>query len=196
MPFTLTTANPPRPSSRSMRKRSARAVARTCVCPAGNARYRKGASRVVNGDVSEQFRGTMSDCGACPLRAQCLRTPETTRVRNVAFIRERVLPKPETASARMRARIDTAAGRARYGGRCGAVEPVSGNLRHNKRLALRAAGSRQGRWAVAAVLPSAQHRETRPPRVRSLARSSASRRNTARHRPIRTIHTQNHTANR
>ena len=110
-------------------------VARTCVCPAGKALYRKGAARVVNGYASEQFRGTVRDCVACALRAQCLRTPETTRVRNVAFIRERVMPKPETASTRMRARIDTAEGRARYGRRFATVEPVFGNLRHNKQLA-------------------------------------------------------------
>ena len=111
-------------------------VARTCVCPAGKALYRKGASRIVNGYVSEQFRGTVRDCVGCALRAQCLRTPDTTRVRNVAFIRERVRPRatPESASTRMRARIDTPEGRARYGRRFATVEPVFANLRHNKRL--------------------------------------------------------------
>ena len=126
-------------------------IARTCVCPAGKSLYRKGASRVVNGYASEQFRGTVRDCGACPLRARCLRTPDTTRVRNVAFIRERVVPKAETASARMRARIDSEAGRARYGGRCGAVEPVFGNLRHNKRLSrftLRGRAKVDGQWQL------------------------------------------------
>ena len=110
------------------------AVARTCVCPAGNALYRKGAARIVNGFVSEQFRGTVRDCVSCAMRAQCLRTPATTRVRNVAFIRERVQAKPETASARMRVRIDTAEGRARYARRFATVEPVFANLRYNKRL--------------------------------------------------------------
>ena len=109
-------------------------IARTCVCPAGKALYRKGASRIVNGYVSEQFRGTVRDCVSCALRAQCLRTPDTTRVRNVAFIRERVRAKPETAATRMRARIDTPEGRARYGRRFATVEPVFANLRHNKRL--------------------------------------------------------------
>ena len=109
-------------------------VARTCVCPAGKALYRKGAARVVNGYASEQFRGTVRDCVSCALRTQCLRTPATTRVRNVAFIRERVRPKPETASTRMRARIDSPSGRARYARRFATVEPVFANLRHNKRL--------------------------------------------------------------
>ncbi len=126
-------------------------IARTCVCPAGKSLDRKGASRVVNGYASEQFRGTVRDCGACPLRARCLRTPDTTRVRNVAFIRERVVPKAETASARMRARSESEVGRARYGGRCGAVEPVCGNLRHNTRLSrftLRGRVKVDGQWQL------------------------------------------------
>ena len=111
-------------------------VARTCVCPAGHSLYRKGQSRIVNGYVSEQFRGAARDCVGCTLRAQCFRTPETTRVRNVAFLRGRVgaRPTPVTASTRMRARIDTLEARARYGRRFGTVEPVFANLRHNKRL--------------------------------------------------------------
>ena len=109
-------------------------VARTCVCPAGKALYRKGAARVVNGYASEQFRGTVRDCVSCALRAQCLRTPATPRVRHVAVIRERVIPQPETASTRMRARIDTPEGRARYARRFAPVELAFANLRHNTRL--------------------------------------------------------------
>ena len=111
-------------------------VARTCVCPAGKSLYRKGQSRIVNGYESEQFRGTVRDCVSCRLRDQCLRTPATTRVRNVAFMRGRVGVRPTaiTASTRMRARIDTATGRARYGRRFATLEPVFANLRHNKHL--------------------------------------------------------------
>jgi transposase len=111
-------------------------VARTCVCPAGKSLYRKGRARIVNGYVSEQFRGTVRDGVGCALRAQCLRTPATTRVRNVAFMRGRTGDRPTviTASTRMRARIDTPDGRARYGRRFATVEPVFANLRHNKRL--------------------------------------------------------------
>ena len=104
------------------------------MCPAGKALYRKGAARVVNGYASEQFRGTARDCVSCALRVGCLRTPDRTRVRHVACIRERVRPKPETASTRMRARIDSPSGRARYGRRFAAVEPVFAKLRHNKWL--------------------------------------------------------------
>lgn len=44
-------------------------------------------------------------------------------------------PTPEgNASARMRVRIDSEQGRALYSKRVGTVEPVFGNIRHNKRL--------------------------------------------------------------
>ena len=109
------------------------AAARTCVCPAGKSLYRKGQSRVVNGYATEQFRGAKRDCVPCTLRAQCLRTPDTTPVRNVAFGRGRAMVG-ESHTAQMRRRIDTAEGRAQYARRFATVEPVFANLRHNKRL--------------------------------------------------------------
>ena len=109
-------------------------VARTCVCPAGKSLYRKGARNVTGDHVGEHFRGAKRDCGPCTLRAQCLRTPQTTPVRNVAFFRGRVSTARVNHTAQMRARIDTPNGRARYAQRFGAVEPVFANLRANKRL--------------------------------------------------------------
>ena len=110
------------------------AAARTCVCPAGKSLYRKGRARVINGFVAEAFRGTKRDCAPCAHRAQCLRTPDTTPVRNVAFFRGAVDAEPVSQAARMRERIDTPAGRARYGQRFATVEPVFANVRHNKGL--------------------------------------------------------------
>jgi len=110
------------------------AAARTCVCPAGHALYRKGRALVINGFVAEAFRGTKRACGPCTHRAQCLRTPETTAVRNVAFFRGRVDAAAETHVDRMRARIETPEGRAQYGQRFATVEPVFGNVRYNKGL--------------------------------------------------------------
>ena len=110
------------------------ADARTCVCPAGNSLYRKGKDRVTNGFVSEQFRGAKRDCAPCPLRAQCLRTPDTTPVRNVAFFRGPSDPPAVHQTALMQARLDTPEGRAQYAQRFAAVEPVFGNVRYNKGL--------------------------------------------------------------
>jgi hypothetical protein len=126
-------------------------VARTCVCPAGKSLYRKGQSRVIKGFVCEAFRGAARDCTPCASRSQCPRTPGTTPVRNVVFIRGRAGDAGETAAARMRRRIDGAEGRARYGRRFATVEPVFANLRHNKRLthfSLRGRDKVDGQWQL------------------------------------------------
>ncbi len=132
------------------------ANARTCVCPAGKSLYRKGAQQVTNGYVGEHFRGTKRDCVPCALRAQCLRTPETTVVRNVAFFRGRVpteqAPSPKaTHTTRLPQRLDAPAGRAEYGRRFATVEPVFANLRYNKRLdrvTLRGRAKVNGQWLL------------------------------------------------
>ena len=108
--------------------------ARTCVCPAGKSLYRKGRDNVTNGYVAEHFRGAKRDCVPCALRALCLRTPEKTLTRQVAFFRGRDASAPETHTARMKAAIDAPAGRAQYARRFAVVEPVFANLRYNKRL--------------------------------------------------------------
>ena len=127
------------------------AEARTCVCPAGKPLYRKGQHLVTNGFVSEQFRGAKRDCAPCALRVQCLRTPEKTVARQVAFFRGRADADVETATARMKAKIDTPEGRAQYAQRFGAVEPVFGNVRYNKRLdrfTLRGRTKVDGQWKL------------------------------------------------
>jgi len=110
------------------------AGARTCTCPAGKSLYRKGARNVTGGFIGEHFRGAKRDCVPCALRAQCLRTPDTTAVRNVAFFRGRADAPARDHVAEMKARLDSAAGRQQYGARFATVEPVFGNLRANKRL--------------------------------------------------------------
>lgn len=109
-------------------------VARTCVCPAGKSLQRRGAARVTRDHIGAHFQGAKRDCGPCALRAQCLRTPATTPVRNVAFFHGRVRSRQIDHRAAMRERIDTPAGRAQYGQRFATVEPVFANLRANKRL--------------------------------------------------------------
>src|SRR5450759_565854 len=127
------------------------ADARTCTCPAGKSLYRKGQNLVTNGFVSEQFRGTKRDCAPCALRAQCLRSPEKTVARQVAFFRGRVEPAPETHTARMKTQIDSPSGRAHYAQRFAAVEPVFANVRYNKgldRFTLRGRTKVDGQWKL------------------------------------------------
>ena len=126
--------------------------ARTCVCPAGKSLNRRGARNVTNGYVGEHFQGAKRDCAPCTLRAQCLRTPETTAVRNVACFRGREdTAARETHTMRMPQRLDTPEGREQCGQRVGTVEPVFGNLRDNKRLdrfTLRGRTKVNGQWLL------------------------------------------------
>ena len=110
------------------------AAARTCVCPAGQTLYRSGRDIITRGYVADHFRGAKGVCGPCPLRAECLRTPDRTPTRQVAFFRGKVAGTPESHTTRMKRQLDTPEGRAQYGRRFATVEPVFGNLRANKRL--------------------------------------------------------------
>ena len=127
------------------------AVARTCVCPAGKSLYRKGKQLATKGYLADRFQGAKRDCGPCPLRAQCLRTPETTAVRQVAFFTGKTAERADSFTARMQRRIDEPAHRARYARRFAVVEPVFANLCYNKRLdrfTLRGRAKVDGQWKL------------------------------------------------
>jgi transposase len=109
-------------------------MAKTCVCPAGKSLYRNGSHILVQGYAGVKFRGAKRDCVPCELRAQCLRKPNTSQTRQVVFFAGKDPGAAESATERMKQRIDSAAGRARYAQRLAIVEPVFANLRHNKRL--------------------------------------------------------------
>ena len=89
---------------------------RTGVCPAGKSLYRTGAANVSNGYVGAHFRGAKRDCAPCALRANCLRKPETSVVRTVAFLRGREDAPSETrggcSSGSMRRRRARSTGNA------------------------------------------------------------------------------------
>ena len=76
-------------------------AARTCVCPAGRSLYRTGKQLATKGHMADRFRGAKRDCGPCPLRAQCLRTPETTMTRQVAFFTGKTPERAYSYTARM-----------------------------------------------------------------------------------------------
>lgn len=127
------------------------AAARTCVCLAGKMLNRAGRDRVLRDSIWTRFSGKKRDCGSCPLRARCLRDPETTAVRSVMFLQGKTAPLPPTHTARMKDRIDLPKNRARYGQRFGAVEPVFGNLCYNKgltRFTLRGQPKVDGQWKL------------------------------------------------
>jgi transposase len=110
------------------------AEAGTCICPAGKALYANGKHCKINGKLFTKFSGTQRDCGPCKERDPCLRTPHVTKVRQVAFYRGKADTGEERFTDIMKRAIDSDEGRALYGQRFATVEPVFGNLRHNKQL--------------------------------------------------------------
>lgn len=127
------------------------AEARTCMCPAGKSLYRSGKDVVIKGYVADHFRGAKRDCLPCAHRARCLRTPEKTATRQVAFFHGRAAEKRESHTTRMKQRLDSPKGRALYSQRFGTVEPVFGNIRHNKglrRFTLRGREKIDGQWKL------------------------------------------------
>lgn len=123
---------------------------KTCVCPAGKTLYGNGSNCVCNGNLAIKFQGAKQDCQPCALRAQCLRTPEKTQTRQVAFILGRA-PGFETHTDRMKVKIDSRLGREMITRRFATVEPVFGNIRGNKRLdrfTLRGRSKVDGQWKL------------------------------------------------
>ncbi len=104
----------------------------TCFCPAGKQLYGNGSGCTINGYAAVKFQGAQRDCLPCTHRDRCLLTPQKTKVRQVAFFHGK--RDGESYTDKMKARIDSPEGRIQYGQRFATVEPVFGNLRHNKQL--------------------------------------------------------------
>ncbi|MBK8016110.1 MAG: IS1182 family transposase [Betaproteobacteria bacterium] len=123
----------------------------TCICPAGKRLYRSGNNCNRSGLRSIGFKGTQTACSNCKLRAQCLRKPDKTPVRQVALFLGKHESAPERPIERMRRKIDTEQGRRMITRRFATVEPVFANLRHNKgldRFTLRSRKKVEGQWQL------------------------------------------------
>jgi hypothetical protein len=106
---------------------------RTCICPAGKKLYRNGKLIETNGYFNVRFRAPKSACRGCALRSQCLKDPERTVQRQVAFFIGRSPRAAQRPMDVMREKFDSREGRRIYAQRIGTVEPVFGNL-ENKGL--------------------------------------------------------------
>lgn len=104
-----------------------------CLCPAGKRLYRTGKNCTLNGYATVRFQGAMRDCEPCTRRHECLRTPDTTRARQVTFLQGKRDDTP-SHSDQMKPKIDSDLGKRMITQRFATVEPVFGNLRGNKRL--------------------------------------------------------------
>jgi len=101
-----------------------------CICPAGKRLYRSGARANSKGLLSARFKGPKSSCVPCRLRSQCLRHPERTEIRQVAYFYGRTEERKQTFTEKMKRKIDSVAGRVLYGMRLAIGEPPFANLRH------------------------------------------------------------------
>jgi transposase len=120
-----------------------------CICPAGKQLYRNGGNCTIGGYIAIQFRGAQQDCLPCEHRANCLRKPDKTKTRQVAFFQGKRGGPSHTD--RMKIKIDSDAGREMITRRFATVEPVFGNLRGNKRLTrftLRGQSKVDGQWKL------------------------------------------------
>ena len=107
---------------------------RTCICPAGKHLYKNGANVTIRGFTGMKFTAPLSACSSCGLRAQCLRHPEKTRVRQVVFFSGRTTHTGETFTTRMKRKIDSPKGKQVYQRRLATAEPPFANIRHAKGL--------------------------------------------------------------
>ena len=108
-------------------------ITNRCMCPAGKHLYSNGSACTIKGRTYHKFSGAQRDCLPCAQRAQCLRHPDRTPVRQVVLFKKLQI-SPVKFIERMKQAIDSALGRKLYGQRMATVEPVFGNLRYNKGL--------------------------------------------------------------
>ena len=101
-----------------------------CLCPAGKRLYRSGNNVVARNFLATKFKGPKSACRPCKLRSQCLRHPDRTETRQVAYFHGRSARGKETFTEKMKRKIDSIAGRALYSLRVAIAEPPFANICH------------------------------------------------------------------
>ncbi len=106
----------------------------TCICPAGQTLHSPGSVYTTRAGLRYQvFTAKARDCRTCALREHCLKSPNQQRGKQVTRFEPRTRDRSDP-SERMRQAIDSVKGRQLYSQRLGTVEPVFGNIRHNKHL--------------------------------------------------------------
>lgn len=127
----------------------------TCVCPANQSLKLNSANAVIRGRKAMMFKGTAATCEACPLRRKCLRKPDVTAVRQVAFFEGSVASKlPNPHCRAMREKIDSPRGRAIYAHRMGLIEPVFGHTQQRglRRFTLRGQAKVDTQWKLFCIV--------------------------------------------
>ncbi len=105
-----------------------------CICPAGERLYRSGKNTKVKDYQAYKFKGPKRSCLPCTMREKCLRKPEKTEIRQVAFFTGKKRNGLPRFTEKMKAKIDSELGRSIYGLRLAIGEPPFANIRSNLRL--------------------------------------------------------------
>lgn len=128
----------------------------TCRCPAGHAMYLKNRNFQVDGRKAIAFMARPGDCGPCPYRSRCLKDETQKSPRQIHWFDDNVTPtKKDSATDRMKAKIDSDAGRQTYSQRLGIVEPVFGNITTTQgmnRFTLRGEDKVNAQWRLFALV--------------------------------------------
>jgi hypothetical protein len=121
-----------------------------CWCPAG--KELRLSHRGVRGEYEVvRFRGTQDTCGRCDQRAHCLRHPQRTPARQVTYFGARLHSRTQDAVAKMREKVDSAAGKLKYGLRLAIAEPPFANICYMlglKRFTLRGRHKVNPQWQM------------------------------------------------
>ncbi len=104
------------------------------ICPAGKKLYRSGSNVKVKNYQAYKFKGAKRDCLHCRLRRQCLRYPEKTKIRQLAYLTGKSRTGEERFTEKMKRKIDTVVGRSIYGMRLAIGEPPFAHIRSTMRL--------------------------------------------------------------
>lgn len=102
------------------------------TCPNGNILSLKTAHHKMRNGTYRTYRIKDDSCAYCLLRPKCLTNSKACR-RHICVPLEKS-EQELNPSQRMKQKVDSLWGKIIYGGRMGCVEPVFGNLRHNKHL--------------------------------------------------------------
>ena len=110
----------------------------TCICPNGESLSLSGKVKDAKGKITARFTGRITQCRGCPKIKQCMKNPLATTQpngngRQVSFLLDKQNKRSHTDW--MKQRVDSDKGKRIYGHRMSVVEPVFGNLEHNKKLA-------------------------------------------------------------
>jgi len=100
-----------------------------CICPSGKRLYRSGANIIARGHHSVRFKAPQSACVPCKLRSKCLRHPERTKIRQVAYFTGRTEESKNNFTQKMKRKIDSVAGKAIYSMRLAVAEPPFAHIR-------------------------------------------------------------------